>query len=514
MSRALSHTSVAHALLRAASRLVSTRFCSRGTTSDWSPAAQKRRVETRRGTQECVRHGSFLPLLLAVVSLSLWAQPPGQLEKKLDEKISAALQKAGAPSVSVAVVKDGKLFYAKAFGSADLAAKRPADVNTRYAVGSISKQFTAAALLLLEEQGKLSLDDRVAKYFPDLTRASEITIREILSHTSGYEDYAPQDYIIPDWTRPTTPQAVLDRWARKPLNFDPGAKWQYSNTNFVLAGEILEKVSGQPLVAFLREKIFEPLGMQSASDWPPAQPADAQAYTRYALGPPRPVKREAEGWYFAAGELAMTPSDLAKWDIAILEKKILSERSYQEFTREVKLSNGDSTHYALGLSLGEIAGMPTLQHSGEVSGFISSNTLLPSRNGAVIVLSNQDVVNMVGPLARQISTLVFVPEQQTPSAADTHRVQAILEGLEKGRIDRALFSDNANTYFSDVALRDCKASLTPLGKLKSVTAVSENLRGGMTHRTYRAQFARKTVTLNIYLLADGKYEQFLIEDQL
>jgi len=408
------------------------------------------------GTRKRLLHRSrgIRALLFAIAALPLSAQPPNGIEKKLDDKISSALQKAGAPSVSVAVVKDGTLFYAKAFGSADLAARRPADVNTRYAVGSISKQFTAAALLLLQEQGKLSLDDRVAKYFPDLTRAGEIAIRQLLSHTSGYEDYAPQDYIVPDWTRPTTPLAVLDRWAKKPLNFDPGTKWQYSNTNFVLAGEICEKVSGQPLVAFLREKIFQPLGMQSASDWPPEQPADAQAYTRYATGPPRPVKREAEGWYFAAGELAMTPSDLAKWDIAFLQKKILSEASYQEFTREVKLSNGDSTHYALGLGLGEIAGIPVLQHGGEVSGFISSNIVLPSRNGAVIVLSNQDVIDMVSPLARQISTLVFLPEEKAPSDTDTHQVQAILVGLQKGRIDRALFTDNANTYFGEGAWRD------------------------------------------------------------
>jgi CubicO group peptidase (beta-lactamase class C family) len=453
-------------------------------------------------------------LLLAIAALRLAGQAPGGIEKTLDGKISAALAKAGAPSVSVAVVKDGKLFYAKAFGNADLAAKRTADINTRYAVGSISKQFTAAALLLLQEQGKLSLDDRVAKYSPGLTRADEITIRQLLSHTSGYEDYAPQDYIIPDWTRPTTPLAVIDGWAKKPLNFDPGTKWQYSNTNFVLAGQIFERVSGQPLVAFLREKIFQPLGMQSASDWPPEEAAaDAKAYTRYALGPPRSVKREAEGWYFAAGELAMTPSDLAKWDIAFLEKKILSERSYQDLTREVKLANGDSTHYALGLGLGEIAGIPVFQHSGEVSGFISSNTVLPTRGGAVVVLSNQDVVNMVGPLARQIATLVFVPEDKAPPDSDTHRVQAVLEGLQRGRIDRGLFSANANTYFSAVALRDCRTSLGPLGKLKSVTPVGENLRGGMTHRSYRAQFARKALNLNLYLLADGKYEQFLIEDQ-
>ena len=453
--------------------------------------------------------------LLAIVCCAALApaQVSPALEKKLDERISASLKKVGAPSVSVALVRDGKLVYAKAFGMADLEGKKPADVNTRYAVGSISKQFTAAAILLLQEEGKLSLDDPVSKYFPGLTRAKEITIRQLLSHTSGYEDYAPQDYIIPEWTQPTTPGAILDRWAGKPLNFDPGTKWQYSNTNYVLAGEIFEKVSGQPLVAFLREKIFKPLGMQSASDWPPEQPTDAVAYTRYAIGPPRPTKREATGWYFAAGELAMTPSDLAKWDIAFLEHKILSAKSYEDFTHEVRLKDGDSTHYALGLTLGEVNNMPVFQHGGEVAGFISSNTVFPTRQGAVIVLSNQDVVNLVGPVSRQIATLAFLPENNEPSDKDTAQVKQILADLQEGKIDRSLFTANANSYFSDVALQDCKASLGGLGKLKSVTAVGENLRGGMIHRSYRAEFERKTLLLNVYLLTDGKYEQFLVLDQ-
>jgi CubicO group peptidase (beta-lactamase class C family) len=453
-------------------------------------------------------------LLLAACALRLLAQTPADLEKKLDDKISSSLQKSGTPSVSVAVVRDGKLFYAKAFGAADLATKRAADVHTRYAVGSISKQFTVAALLLLQEQGKLSLDDPVAKYFPALTRAGEVSIRQLLSHTSGYEDYAPQDYLIPEWTQPTTPQAILDRWAKKPLNFDPGTKWQYSNTNYTLAGAIFEKVAGRPLVAFLREKIFDPLGMQSAADWPPGQSTDAVPYTRYALGPPRPTGREAAGWYFAAGNLAMTPSDLAKWDIAFLEKRILSARSYAEFTREIKLTNGDSTHYALGLDLVETGNMPGFRHGGEVSGFISSNAVYPTRNGAVVVLSNQDVVQLVAPLSKDIATLVFLPEQKEPSDKDTGQVRRILEALQAGKIDRALFTANANGYFSDAALRDCKTSLGPLGKLKTVTPVSESLRGGMIHRSYTAEFEKKKLRLNLYLLPDGKYEQFLVEDQL
>ncbi|HKD04298.1 MAG TPA: serine hydrolase domain-containing protein [Bryobacteraceae bacterium] len=454
-------------------------------------------------------HGLLASVSAALLlSLPVSGEVSADLATRLDKQIEAALRRVQAPSVSVAVVEDNSLSYVRAFGIADLGNQRPATFETRYAVGSISKQFTAAALLLLQEQGKLSLDDRVSKYFPDLTRASEISIRQPLSHTSGYEDYAPQDYIIPEWTQPTSPAAILSRWARKPLSFDPGTKWQYSNTNYVLAGEIFEKVAGQPLVAFLKEKIFAPLGMTSASDWPPDSPSDARAYTRYALGPARLTKREARGWYFAAGELAMTPSDLAKWDIAFLERRILSAKSWDELTAEVKLNNGDSTHYALGLTLGDFNGMPAFQHGGEVSGFISSNSVFPTRRGAVVVLSNEDVVNLVGPLSRQITTTVFVrPSEPSIPTADVSR---ILLDLQRGRIDRGLLSPNAASYFSPAALRDCKTSLAPLGKLKSVTGVSENYRGGMTHRSYVAEFAKRTVQLNVYILPDGKYEQFLV----
>jgi len=232
------------------------------------------------------------------------------------------------------------------------------------------------------------------------------------------------------------------------------------------------------------------------------------------VGPPRPTQREAAGWYYGAGELAMTPTDMAKWDVAFLSRKILSAHSWDEMTQEVKLANGDATHYALGLGVGEISNMPVFDHGGEVSGFISSNAVFPTRQGAVVVLSNQDVVNMVGSLSRQIATLVFLPEHKEPSDKDTAQAQSILAALQKGKIDRSLFTDDANGYFSEAALRDCKTSLGALGKLQSVTAVSESLRGGMTHQSYRAQFARKGLSLNVYLLPDGKYEQFLVEDQL
>jgi D-alanyl-D-alanine carboxypeptidase len=459
------------------------------------------------------RVNQFSLCMFVACAPAVWAQTPGLQSTELDQTTASALATTGAPSASVAVVRGGQIAYAKAFGKADIEKDRPADTKTRYAVGSISKQFTVAALLLAQEQGKLSLDDKVSKYYPDLTRANEITIRQLLSHTSGYEDYAPQDYMIPEWLKPIDASAILDRWAKKPLNFDPGTKWQYSNTNYVLAGKIFEKATGRSLVPFLRERIFQPLGMTSAGDCEEHTGEDATAYTRYALGPPRPVARESNGWYFAAGELCMTASDLALWDIAFLQKRILSAKSYEEFTRETKLKDGKSTHYALGLGVGDLHGTRMISHSGEVSGFLAVNRVFPTKDVGVIVLSNEDGVNLIGPVSQDIALLMIEPHPAS-SAKEDQEVRTILEGLQHGRIDRAKFTDNANFYFNELALTDYRSSLAPLGKLQMLTRQSEQQRGGMTHLSYRAQFEKKAVVLNIYRTPDGRFEQFLVEEQL
>ena len=175
------------------------------------------------------------------------------------------LEETGVPSASVAVVQGGKLVYTHAYGKARLATgTTPAVAATpqmRYSIGSISKQFTAAAILLLQEEGKLSLDDAVGKYVPGLTRGNEVTIRQILSHTSGYQDYWPEDYVMTTMLPDVTAQQILDTWGKKPLDFEPGTQWQYSNTNYVIAGRIVEQVTGAPLMDFLTARIFRPLGM-------------------------------------------------------------------------------------------------------------------------------------------------------------------------------------------------------------------------------------------------------------
>ena len=203
----------------------------------------------------------------------------------------------------------------KAYGKANEGL--PARPGLPYQIASNSKQFTAMALLLLEDEGKLSLDDTVSKYIPGITEGDKITIRQLLSHTSGLQDFWPQDYLFADMTKPTTPQHIVDKWAKKPLDFSRARSWQYSNTGYVVAGMIAEKVSGEPCSTYLDRKISTPLGMTSVLDQDDTNtPAFPAGYTRYALGPVRVAQPPARGWLYAAGELSMTAADLAKWDIA------------------------------------------------------------------------------------------------------------------------------------------------------------------------------------------------------
>jgi CubicO group peptidase (beta-lactamase class C family) len=444
-----------------------------------------------------------------------FAQTASKLEPGLDGQIDRiaqeALSRTGVPSASVAVVKDGQIVYARAYGAARIEPFMPAQPEMRYSIGSISKQFTAAAVLMLAEQRKLSLDDPVFKYIPHLTRGKEVTIRQLLSHTSGYQDYWPQDYVPPFMRQPITAEKIMDLWARKPLDFDPGTKWQYSNTNYVIAGVIVEKVSGQPLLEFLQEHMFAPLGMVRVDniDLHQLPQTDATGYMRYALGPPRVAPKEGPGWLFAAGELAMPASELAKWDIAMLTQRLLKPESYKEMETEVKLKDGSGTGYALGLQVGTAGRHRMLRHGGEVSGFTAQNVIFPDDNLAVVVLTNQDAAGAAPIIALRIGVRLLAPPD-TANSAKLEQARAIFTGLQQGKIDRSLFTDNANAYFTAQALQDFSSSLGPLGSPQDFVPTGEQNRGGMTFRAYRVIFPKRVLAITIFEMPDGKLEQYLV----
>ncbi len=426
----------------------------------------------------------------------------------IDRVAGQVLQQTGVPSASIAVVQHGKIVYTHAYGMARLGPDEAATPQMRYSIGSISKQFTAAAILLLEQQGKLSLDDPVGKYISGLTEGDKVTLREILSHTSGYQDYWPEDYVMRPMMQPTTPQQILDTWAKKPLDFEPGTKWQYSNTNYVIAGLIVEKLSGEPLFTFLEQHIFKPLGMTSVwdSDQHPLTSTDAEGYHRYALGPLRPALPEGPGWMAGAAELAMTPHDLALWDESLLSQSLLSSESYKKMFTEVKLKDGKDSGYGLGVFLGERDGHRTISHTGEVSGFVSDNVLLPDDGVAMVVLTNQMAVSAASRIARLALPAIAgqplsPPEQQ---ALDIYR------GLQHGQIDHALLAPNLDGYFTAQALADFSSSLGPLGEPLSLRQTSETLRGGMVFRSFTIAYPSRRLRLTTYTYPDGKLEQYLI----
>ncbi|MCU1267425.1 MAG: beta-lactamase [Acidobacteria bacterium] len=447
-------------------------------------------------------------------SVTAQTQLSADLREKIDKIVAEGLAKSGVPSASVAIVKDGQIAYVKAYGDARLEPRTAATAEMRYSIGSISKQFTATAILLLQEQGKLSLDDKVAKFIPDLTRAGEVTIRQLLSHTSGYQDYWPQDYVMPMMLQPITAQKIMDQWARKPLDFEPGTKWQYSNTNYVIAGVIVEKAAGMPLLQFLSEKVFTPLGMKSVAniDQEKLGETDPTGYLRYALGPLRAAPKEGKGWLFAAGELAMPAQDLARWDISIMDQKLLKPGSYRDFETDVLLKNGAATGYGLGVDVGTEAGHRALSHGGEVSGFTAENIVFPDDRVAVAVLTNQDAAAAAGPIAHGIAPLLLATDDPaTPQKLEQAR--KIFAGLQQGTIDRSLFTDNANAYFSEQALKDFASGLAPLGAPVEFTQVRSGLRGGMTLRVYRIKLAQKNLRAWTYEMPNGKLEQYQIAPQ-
>lgn len=455
-------------------------------------------------------------IFLNISNKNVWAQSGLSLDlrDKIDKAAQEVLNQTGVPSASVAVVKDGEIAYLQAYGSARLEPKTAATPEMRYSIGSISKQFTASGILLLQEDGKLSLDDKVSKFLPNLTRANEVSIRQLLSHTSGYQDYWPQDYVPPFMLTPITSEKIMDLWARKPLDFEPGTKWQYSNTNYVIAGVIIEKVSGEPLLKFLQERIFTPLGMKSVAniDQEKLGDTDATGYMRYALGPLRLAPKEGKGWLFAAGELAMPAGDLARWDISIIQQKLLKPASYAELETEVRLKNGLGTQYGLGLDVTTQQDRRALMHGGEVSGFTAENMVFPDDRAAVVVLTNQDAARASGELARRVSGILFTV-QDAATAAKTEQARKIFEGLQHGNIDRSLFTENANSYFDEQALKDFASGLGPLGAPVEFSQTREALRGGMTLRVYRIRFAQQSLRAWTYEMPDGKLEQYQVSTE-
>ena len=454
----------------------------------------------------------YILALAAVLPVGASAQLAPDTVRSVDAIVVKALEDKSVPSVSIAIVKDGKLAYAQAYGVARVDQALPAATQMRYKIGSNTKQFVAAAMLLLVQDGKVSLDDKVARFLPDLTRADEVTVRQLLSHTAGYVDYYPLDYVAPFMAKPTTVDAILANWGKRPLSFEPGSRWEYSNTGYAIAGRIIEVASGMPLDAFIRSRITDKLGMRSVTDtsataW---DAHDPQGYEVAALGPPRPARPEGKYWIWAAGNLAMTASDLARWDIALMHDAILDHVSRQELSKENLLSGGTGTNYGLGLFVRTTPeGRLRWDHGGEASGFRSQNTIFPDDDTAIVVLTN-GTGGTSEKVTGEIEALLFAPAADPAALPALNKVRVLFAQLQEGHPDRSMMSDGLSAYFSKQVVADFAASLKPLGEVVSIAETRSDHRGGLVYRFFKIKTADRTVAAVTYFTPDGKLDQFIV----
>jgi D-alanyl-D-alanine carboxypeptidase len=412
---------------------------------------------------------------LAVITLS--AQPivgnaPTKTPdpRELDDFIETQLRQKPFVGISVALLQGGKMTFCKGYGYAAKETKKPVDTETRFAVASVTKEFTAASIFLLLEEDKLSVDDPVSKYFPDLTRAQDIRLLDLMNMVSGYRDFYPLDFLTTEMTKPTTPDEVINEYAKRPLDFEPGTRWSYSNTNYSILGRVVEKVSGKSYQDFVRERIFTPLGMTHSGFEPdPAGPEAAQGYRSFIVVDPEPALREGLNWMYSAGSIYTTPADMVKWDVALMNGKVLKPESYRLMTTNRLLSNGTATGYCCGLGKKEVKGETVFWHNGEAAGFLSRTEFCPSTYSALFITVNTDSVSL-DDLIEHLEPSILpadrrspVPKIDGPEAIVV--AKQLFAAFQQGKIDRTLLSSDFNAYLTADKLDLASSSFKNLGEL-------------------------------------------------
>jgi len=491
------------------------RACSAGLRVEGITRALSRRLEMRfaaLGLVLCLCHAAWSG------GASLAAEPPQKFEiEAIDAYIGSYVKEKGLVGLSVAMMRDGRIVFAKGYGQRSLDSRLPVEPQTSFAVGSITKQFVCACVLLLAEDGKLSVNDRVANYFPNLTRAGEITLLDLMNHTAGYPDYYPLDFLDRRMLKPITFDKLLKDYAGGKLDFDPGSRYSYSNTGYIILGGVIEKVSGQRLEEFVQRRILTPLKMEHSKFGTSQGLANVSAgYYGFALEPPEPAPPEADGWIGAAGGLWSSASDLLKWDLALTWGQGLKPASYDLMTAPRKLSTGKTSSYACGLQVEQRGGDTVLQHTGGVSGFVSFNGFVPRTKSGLVILSNTEHISAT-PLRTEIFNLLIkdIAEKESPAVPVVHGPQpkdvvlGFFKQLQAGSVDRSKLGEEFSYYLTDDRIRSASQKLAELGEPVEVEADAPTERGGMEVVRVRLTFKSTKLRASLYRAPDGKIEQLL-----
>lgn len=444
----------------------------------------------------------------------------GQADE-VDRYIENEMRSLHIPGISLAVVREGRIIKAKGYGLADIEANSAATPKTAYEIGSMTKQFTAAAVMMLVEEGKISLDDKITKYFTDAPDWwNQITIRHLLSHTSGIQNHvAVPDYLDIFKTGITgknfpSRDGLLKEFYRLPSEFAPGETWAYDNTGYYLLGIIIEQASGKDFWQFLDERIFKPLGMNQtrSTDPRPVVPHRASGY-EWANGAfeNRPVL--APFIAFSAGCILSTVEDLAKWDAALYGEKLLKKSSLEQMWTAAKTNDGAmaSFDYGFGWFVETYGIRRDVHHSGGTPGFSSSIHRFVDNKLTVIILTNhadrildQTAINIAG---IYIPALRRPQEKTDPNPALTLRLKKIMSGLLNGKYNPALFTPAMQIHLETAAGKSFWKWCAYHGALKSFTFSDREANENNSILRYRVVLGDNSYWFSVRLTKDGRIAQ-------
>lgn len=453
--------------------------------------------------------------------------PVRSQKKKIDEYIKAEMKAEQIPGLTYAVVLDGKIIDSGAYGFANAELKAPTTSHTLFNIGSIGKTFTATAIMLLQKEGKLSINDPISKFVdsvPDTWKT--ITIKHLLSHTSGIKDYAHDfpgyPYIEKDRKQEITEAQFIRMATAVPLNFQPGERWAYSNSNFVLLGFIIHKVSAKPIGEFMKERLFKPAGLTQTryTDVREIIPNRANGYLLDEDDGNKLINGEFVGNFFSKmGDMGIltTATDLARWSIAQDEERVLDKKTLQQMWTASKLNSGLEAmgilgaNYGLGWSVLDHRGNIEIGHDGSfINGYTACLARFPEKHFAVIVLTNLNPTNVswisyniAGFYFPQLKGFDQLKPETNADNGNEKNVDALLEGLANDNLDTSLVTMGFKQRINPVTkLLFSGIGQKPVLKFVHADLVSNNLvRYGVQVKKinyYQIKFGPETHYLAIY----------------
>lgn len=326
---------------------------------------------------------------------------------RVDSLVKQEMKKHDIPGVALTIIKNGKPIKTAGYGFSNLELKTSVTKETVFEIGSVTKQFTAAGIMLLVQEGKISVDDPISKYLKDTPPSwANIRIRNLLTHTSGIKTYTGLDGF--EFSRHLTQEEFIKKLGAMPLDFEPGDSWFYSNSGFNLLGFIIENVSGKKYWDYMGERIFGPVGMNATTNRDPSILVlnRADGYEKNLKG--QRINRDYDLTdIFSAGAIVSTVTDMAKWDLMLDTDKILTEESKQRMWTVTKLNSGKIKEYGFAWDVGALDGHKNIGHSGSTSGFSASFQRFPNDKLAVIVLTNSGENGIGTRLAKEIAKAFF-----------------------------------------------------------------------------------------------------------